>query len=141
MLREDGMLLDDGTTSRLAPEHFLVTTTTANATATLEHMEFHLQAVWPRLDVLLTDVGDQWAQFAVAGPRSREVVAAVVAGLELSNEAFPFMAASVAPLARVAGRGVRISFSGELGYEPAVPARHAPPVWPAVLAAGARRRD
>src|SRR5204862_547382 len=69
MLREDGMLLDDGTTSRLAPEHFLVTTTTANATATLEHMEFHLQAVWPRLDVLLTDVGDQWAQFAVAGPR------------------------------------------------------------------------
>ena len=62
MLREDGMLLDDGTTSRLAPEHFLVTTTTANAAATLEHMEFHLQALCPRLDALLTDVGDQWAQ-------------------------------------------------------------------------------
>jgi len=49
MLREDGMLLDDGTTSRLAPEHFLVTTTTANAAVALKHMEFHLQAVCPRL--------------------------------------------------------------------------------------------
>ncbi|TLY86583.1 MAG: FAD-binding protein [Gammaproteobacteria bacterium] len=136
MLREDGMLLDDGTTARLAPEHFLVTTTTANATATLEHLEFHLQAVWPRLDVLLTDVGDQWAQFAVAGPRSREVVAAVVAGLDLSNEAFPFMAASVATIAGVAGRVFRISFSGELAYELAVPAGHALAVWSAVLEAG-----
>jgi len=136
MLREDGMLLDDGTTSRLAPEHFLVTTTTANATATLEHLEFHLQAVWPRLDVLLTDVGDQWAQFAVAGPRSREVVAAVVAGLDLSNEAFPFMAASVASIAGVAGRVFRISFSGELAYELAVPAGQALAAWSAVLEAG-----
>ena len=136
MLREDGMLLDDGTTSRLAPEHFLVTTTTANAAATLEHLEFHLQAVWPRLDVLLTDVGDQWAQFAVAGPRSREVVAAVVAGLDLSNEAFPFMAASVATIAGVAGRVFRISFSGELAYELAVPAAHALKAWSAVLEAG-----
>ncbi len=136
MLREDGMLLDDGTTSRLAPEHFLVTTTTANATATLEHLEFHLQAVWPRLDALLTDVGDQWAQFAVAGPRSREVVAAVVAGLDLSNEAFPFMAASVASIAGVAGRVFRISFSGELAYELAVPAGQALAAWSAVLEAG-----
>jgi len=136
MLREDGMLLDDGTTSRLAPEHFLVTTTTANATATLEHLEFHLQAVWPRMDVLLTDVGDQWAQFAVAGPRSREVVAAVVAGLDLSNEAFPFMAAGVATIAGVLGRVFRISFSGELAYELAVPAAHALRAWTAVLEAG-----
>jgi len=136
MLREDGMLLDDGTTSRLAPEHFLVTTTTANATATLEHMEFHLQAVWPRLDVALTDVGDQWAQFAIAGPRSREVVATVVAGLDLSNEAFPFMAASVATIAGIAGRVFRISFSGELAYELAVPAGQALAAWSAVLEAG-----
>ncbi len=136
MLREDGMLLDDGTTSRLAPEHFLVTTTTASAAATLEHMEFHLQALCPRLDALLTDVGDQWAQFAVAGPRSREVVAAVVAGLDLSNEAFPFMAASAATIAGVAGRVFRISFSGELAYELAVPAGHALAVWSALLEAG-----
>ena len=136
MLREDGMLLDDGTTSRLAPEHFLVTTTTVNAAVTLEHMEFHLQAVCPRLDVLLSDVGDQWAQFAVAGPRSREVVAAVVAGVDLSNEAFPFMAAGAATIAGVVGRVFRISFSGELAYELAVPAAHALKAWSAVLEAG-----
>jgi sarcosine oxidase subunit alpha len=136
MLREDGMLFDDGTTARLGPEHFLVTTTTANGTAALEHLEFHLQATCPHLDVVLSDVGDQWAQFALAGPCSREVVAAVVTGLDLSNQAFPFMAASAATIAGVAGRVFRISFSGELAYELAVPARHAVAVWSAVLEAG-----
>jgi heterotetrameric sarcosine oxidase alpha subunit len=137
MLREDGMVFDDGTTSRLAPEHFLVTTTTANSTAVLEHLEFQLQANCRRLDVLLTDVGDQWAQFAVAGPRSREVLSAVVGGRELSNAAFPFMAAGEATIAGVAGRLFRISFSGELAYELAVPASEAERVWSAVLEAGA----
>jgi sarcosine oxidase subunit alpha len=136
MLREDGMLFDDGTTARLGPQHFLVTTTTANAAAALEHMEFHLQAVCPQLEVLLTDVGDQWAQFAIAGPRSREVVARIVADLNLSNEAFPFMAASAAMIAGVAGRVFRISFSGELAYEVAVPAAQALRVWSALLEAG-----
>jgi methylglutamate dehydrogenase subunit C len=136
MLREDGMLLDDGTTSRLGPQHFLVTSTTANAAVVLEHMEFHLQAVCPQFDVLLADVGDQWAQFAIAGPRSREVVAALVEHLDLSSQAFPFMAASAATIAGAAGRVFRISFSGELAYELAVPARHALPTWLAVLEAG-----
>jgi methylglutamate dehydrogenase subunit C len=136
MLREDGMLFDDGTTSRLAPEHFLITTTTANSAAVLEHLEFHLQAVCPQLDVVLTDVGDQWAQFAVAGPRAREVVAAVAPELDLSNEAFPFMAVAAATVAGIPGRLFRISFSGELAYELAVPARHALTAWEAVLEAG-----
>ena len=80
MLREDGMVFDDGTTSRLAPEHFLVTTTTANAAAVLEHLEFQLQANCRELEVLLTDVCDQWAQFAVAGPRAREVLSRCAPG-------------------------------------------------------------
>jgi methylglutamate dehydrogenase subunit C len=138
MLREDGMLLDDGTTSRLGPQHFLVTTTTANSVAVLEHMEFHLQSVWAQLDVLLTDVGDQWAQFAVAGPNSREVVSQVARGIDLGNAAFPFMAAGAATIAGVAARIFRISFSGELAYEVAVPARHALTAWSALLAAGER---
>jgi sarcosine oxidase subunit alpha len=87
--------------------------------------------------VLLTDVCDQWAQFAVAGPRSREVLSAVVDGRELSNAAFPFMAAGEATIAGVAGRLFRISFSGELAYELAVPASEAGRVWSAVLEAGA----
>jgi sarcosine oxidase subunit alpha len=136
MLREDGMLLDDGTTSRLGSEHFLVTTTTANAAAVLEHLEFQLQANCPQLDVRLTDVGDHWAQFAIAGPRSREVAAAVISDLDLSNDAFPFMAAAAARIAGVPGRVFRISFSGELAYELAVPACHAPAAWSALLEAG-----
>lgn len=136
MLREDGMMLDDGTTTRLGSQHFLVTTTTANAGVVLEHLEFHLQAVCPELDVRLTDVSDQWAQLAVAGPRSREVVAGIVSGLDLANAAFPFMAAAPARIAGVAGRVFRISFSGELAYELAVPAREAHRVWAALLEAG-----
>src|SRR5260221_11792955 len=92
-------------------------------------MEFQLQAVCPHLDVLLCDVADQWAQFALAGPRSREVVAAVVSDLDLSNEAFPFMAVAPAPLAGVRGRLFRISFSGEPAFGIGVPPAHAPRVW------------
>ncbi|HET7758119.1 MAG TPA: FAD-dependent oxidoreductase, partial [Steroidobacteraceae bacterium] len=136
MLREDGMLLDDGTTSRLAAGHFLLTTTTANAAAVLEHLEFHLQTVCRELDVVVTDVADQWAQFAVAGPRARAVVTKVVEGLDLSNEAFPFMAVSAATIAGIPGRVFRISFSGELAYELAVPAAHALTAWTALLEAG-----
>jgi methylglutamate dehydrogenase subunit C len=136
MLREDGMLFDDGTTSRLAPGHFLITTTTANSAVVLEHLEFHLQAVRPELDVVLTDVCDQWAQFAVAGPRARAVVASLVGDLDLSSQAFPFMAVAAATIGGVSGRVFRISFSGELAYELAVPARAALRVWQAILEAG-----
>jgi sarcosine oxidase subunit alpha len=130
------MLLDDGTTSRLGPEHFVVTTTTANSAAVLEHLEFQRQSAGARFDVLLADVGDQWAQFALAGPRAREVLAAVVSDLDLSNRAFPFMAAGAATIAGVAGRLYRISFSGELAYEVGVPATLAQQVWTALLDAG-----
>ena len=138
MLREDGMLLDDGTTSRLGPEHFLITTTTANSAAVLEHLEFHLQTACAELNVVLTDVGDQWAQFAIAGPRSREVVAPLVPGLDLANDAFPFMSAAEASIAGRPGRLFRISFSGELAYEIAVPAAEALLVWSALLESGTR---
>jgi methylglutamate dehydrogenase subunit C len=137
MLREDGMLLDDGTTARLAPGHFVMTTTTANAVAVLEHLEFYRQTACASLDVVLTDVGDQWAQFAVAGPRARTVVSEVVSGVDPSNEALPFMAARAAHIAGLAGRLFRISFSGELAYELAVPAQHALTAWSALLEAGA----
>jgi heterotetrameric sarcosine oxidase alpha subunit len=136
MLREDGMMFDDGTSARLAPEHFLVTTTTANATAVLEHLEFQLQANCAHLRVSLTDVGDQWAQFAVAGPHARAVLAAALPAADLSNESFPFMAAMPVTIGGIAGRLFRISFSGELAYELAVPARHARGAWSSLLQAG-----
>ncbi len=130
------MMFDDGTTARLAPEHFIVTTTTANSTAVLEHLEFQQQAHMAHLRVLLSDVTDQWAQFAVAGPRARDVLAAALPDCDLGNEAFPFMAAMPVMLEDLPGRLFRISFSGELAYEIAVPARHALFAWESLLRAG-----
>ncbi len=136
MLREDGMLFDDGTIARLSPDHFLITATTQKSADVLEHMEWHLQTIWSDLDVTLTNVADHWAQFAVAGPNSRRVLEAVVTGLDLSNKAFPFMALADARIADVPGRVFRISFSGEQAYEVAVPAQYAEHVWTSILAAG-----
>src|SRR6202011_2782235 len=72
MLREDGFVMDDGTTARLGPDHFVMSTTTANAGKVMQHLEFCHQVLWPELDVQMVSVTEQWAQYAVAGPRSRE---------------------------------------------------------------------
>ncbi len=137
MLREDGIVFDDGTTSRIGPERFFVTTTTAQAGPVMQHLEFHLASAWPDLDVSLASVTDQWAAMAIAGPKAREVVAGVVQGIDLSNDAFPFMAVSDCLAAGVPARLFRISFSGEMAYEIAMPAGYAAHVWQAAMAAGA----
>jgi sarcosine oxidase subunit alpha len=136
MLREDGVVFDDGTTSRLADDHYFMTTTTANAAAVLAHMEFHLQTCWPELDVQLVSVTDQWASMSIAGPKAREMLLGCVRGLDLSNEAFPFMAVGDGTVANRPARVFRISFSGELAYEIATPAGYAETVWNAVMQAG-----
>jgi len=124
MLREDGMVLDDGTTSRLAEHRYVVTTTTANAAKVLQHMEWCHQWLWPELDVAFSSVTEQWAQFSIAGPRARDTLARVVDGRhDITNAAFPYMAAGeVSVMGGIPARLFRISFSGELAYELAVPA-------------------
>ncbi|WP_149537263.1 sarcosine oxidase subunit alpha family protein [Siccirubricoccus phaeus] len=135
MLREDGILLDDGTTSRLGEHHFFVTTTTAQAATVLQHMEFHLASAFRELDVSLASVTDQWAAMSLAGPRARAVLARLATGLDLSG--LPFMGVAEAEVAGVKARIFRISFSGELAYEVAVRAGQAEPVWQALIDAGA----
>ncbi|WAC27443.1 sarcosine oxidase subunit alpha family protein [Ancylobacter sp. SL191] len=139
MLREDGMVMDDGTTARLSPEHYVMTTTTVNAAKVYQHLEFCLQVLWPELDVTIASVSDQWAQIALAGPRAREVLARIVnAGVDVSNEGLPFMGAiEGAVMGGVPARLFRLSFSGELGYEIAVPARHGAALADALMTAGA----
>jgi sarcosine oxidase subunit alpha len=136
MLREDGMVFDDGTTSRLAEHHFLMTTTTAKAAEVLEHMEFHAQVTWPELDVQFCSVTDQWAQMSVAGPHARKVLERCVEGLDLADASFPYMAVGAGRLAGCGARVFRVSFSGELAYEIATPASYAERVWTAILEAG-----
>lgn len=125
MLREDGFLMDDGTTAHIAEDHYIMTTTTANAVAVFNHLEFCRQCLWPELDVHLVSVTEAWAQYAIAGPRSRELVERVVDELDVSNEGFPFMGcAETTVCGGVTARLFRISFSGELAYELAVPTRY-----------------
>jgi methylglutamate dehydrogenase subunit C len=123
MLREDGFMFDDGTAARLGENRFLVTTTTSHAVQVYQHMHLCHQTLWPELDVQFVSVTDQWAQFAVAGPRSRELLQRVLdPRCDLSNEAFPFMACGDVVLRDgEPARLFRISFSGELAYEIAVP--------------------
>lgn len=126
MLREDGIAMDDGTAGRLAEDHFVVTTTTANAVNVYRHMEFVHQCLFPDLDVQLISTTESWAQFAVAGPNSRAVLQRIVdADYDLSNEAFPFMGCgNITVCGGLRARLFRISFSGELAYEIAVPTRY-----------------
>ncbi|MDR3514952.1 MAG: sarcosine oxidase subunit alpha family protein [Azospirillaceae bacterium] len=126
MLREDGFVQDDGTTARLGPDHYLMTTTTANAGSVFRHLEFCHQVLWPDLDLRFISVTEQWAQYALAGPRARDVLAGIVdPGFDLDNAAFPHLAATETRVCDgVPARLFRISFSGELAYEIAVPARY-----------------
>ncbi len=126
MLREDGLAMDDGTAARLAEDHFVVTTTTANAVPVFRHMEFYRQCLWPGLDVQLISTTEAWAQFAVAGPNARKLLQKVIdPAYDISNEAFPYMACGeITVCGDLRARLFRISFSGELAYEIAVPTRY-----------------
>ena len=137
MLREDGIVYDDGTCARLAETHYVMTTTTANAGTVFRKLEFARQCLWPDLDVHLISTTDGWAQFAVAGPNSRALLSKVVDSMDLSNEAFPFMACGECTVfGGTPARLFRISFSGELAYEIAVPARYGHAMMGALMQVG-----
>ena len=126
MLREDGIAMDDGTAGRLAEDHFVVTTTTAKAAAVYQHLEFVRQCLYPDLDVQLISTTEAWAQYAVAGPNSRKLLQKIVdPEFDISNEAFPFMGCgNITVCGGLRARLFRISFSGELAFEIAVPSRY-----------------
>ena len=117
MLREDGIVMDDGTTTRISENHYHMTTTTAQAANVLSHLEYYLQVVWPELKVNVLSTTEQWAGAALAGPKSRDVLAKLFPDLDVSNEALPFMGYIEGNLFGVKAKIFRISFSGELAYE------------------------
>ena len=121
MLREDGHVMDDGTTARLGENHYLMTTTTAAAGQVMRHLDFVHQAFCASWDVRFISVTEAWAQFAIAGPYARYVLNSM---LDQPLADFPFMACGTVQLGGVAARLFRISFSGETGYEIAVPTRY-----------------
>ena len=128
MLREDGFVMDDGVVARLGETHFLLTTTTAAADEVMAHLEFAAQCLFPGLRVAMVSVTEQWAQTAVAGPRARDLVG-IMLDQPLGERDFPFMACGETSVAGIPARLFRVSFSGEHGYEIAVPARYGADLW------------
>jgi sarcosine oxidase subunit alpha len=132
MLREDGLVMDDGTCARMGEEWYVVTTTTAAAGQVMRHMEFVHQVLRPELDLRFVSVTEQWAQFAVAGPRSPAVLAAL---LDEDVSGLAYMGCREVGVCGVPGRLFRISFSGERAYEVAVPARYGAALWDGLVGA------
>jgi len=137
MLREDGIVLDDGTTARLDEHSFVMTTTTANAITVFRHLEFCRQCLWPDLDVQLISTTEAWAQFSVAGPNARRLLEKVV-DQDIADAAFPHMGCGeITVCGGLRARLFRISFSGELAFEIAVPTRYGDALLREMLARGA----
>ncbi|BBD38569.1 sarcosine oxidase subunit alpha family protein [Aminobacter sp. Y103A] len=136
MLREDGLVFDDGTTWRLGEHDFLMTTTTANAGKVMQHLEYFLDVVWPDLKVHLTSVTDQWAGAAIGGPKARDILASCVTGTRVDNEALPFMGIVHGEISGAPVMICRLSFSGEMAFEVYSGAGHGTHVWEALIEAG-----
>ncbi|MGJ7462195.1 sarcosine oxidase subunit alpha family protein [Halomonas sp. MA07-2] len=128
MCRDDGMLMDDGTTSCLGENHFLMTTTTGGAAGVMEWLELWHQTEWPELDVTFTSVTDHWATMTVTGPEARHLLAEIT-DIDLDRDTFKFMDWREGKVAEVPARVFRISFTGELAYEINVQANYAMHVW------------
>ena len=136
MLREDGIVMDDGTTTRISENHYHMTTTTAQAANILSHLEYYLQLVWPELNVNVVSSTEQWAGAAIAGPNSRNVLKKLFPDLDVSNEGLPFMGYMEGNLFGVNAKIYRISFSGELAYEVNVESDHGNYMWEKIMEVG-----
>src|SRR5207302_522773 len=136
LLRDDGFVFDDGVVARTAEDRFHVTTTTGGAARVLALMEDYVQTEWSDLSVWLTSTTEQWAVIAVQGPSSRRVLEALVEGSDISAQAMPHMSVARGRICGVPMLLLRVSFSGELGFEVNVPADFGLPVWEAIYAAG-----
>jgi sarcosine oxidase subunit alpha len=136
MCNENGFLIDDGVVARIDEDTFLCHTTTGGAERIHGWMEDWLQCEWWDWQVYTANVTEQFAQIAVVGPNARKVLEKL-GGMDVSKETLPFMEWKDGQLGGFDCRAYRISFSGELSYEIAVPASQGRAFWDALLAAGA----
>jgi sarcosine oxidase subunit alpha len=135
MCSENGFLSDDGVVARIDEDTFLCHTTTGGADRIHAHMEEWLQTEWWDMKVYVANVTEQYAQIAVVGPNARKVLEKL-GGMDVSKEAIGFMEWADGQIGGFDARVYRISFSGELSYEIAVPASQGRAFWDALMAAG-----
>ena len=136
MLKDDGMVMDDGVTSRLGENHFHMTTTTGGAAGVLDWLEEWHQTEWPELEVYMTSVTEQWSVSTLSGPNAKKIMNKLGCSVPLDDDNFPFMSFKDATLAGLPVRIFRISFTGELSYEINTPARLGLALWKNIMAAG-----
>jgi len=136
MCGEDGMLFDDGVTTRLGEHHYLMTTTSGNAARVLGWLEEWLQTEWPELDVYCNSVTEQWCTVGIAGPLARDLLADLSDSIDLGADAFPFMSCRHGVVAGIPARVMRVSFTGELSYEISVAANYGMGLWTTLMGAG-----
>jgi sarcosine oxidase subunit alpha len=136
MCKADGIVFDDGVTTRLGKNHFLMTTTTGGAARVLAWLEEWLQTEWPELKVYCTSVTEHISTIALVGPKSRQLLQQLVTDIDLSKEAFPFMHSRMGTIDGIPVRIARISFSGELAFEINVAWSHARYIWERVWEQG-----
>ncbi len=137
MLNEHGIVHDDGVFARLADDHFLVGTTSGHANTISESFREWLQCEWPQLRVLVENVTTGWAVVNIAGPHARKVLAELDTDIDLTPDAFPHMAFRTGTVGGVPARVQRVSFTGELSYEVAVPWGYGADLWDCLVSAGA----
>ncbi|MEM9579547.1 MAG: glycine cleavage T C-terminal barrel domain-containing protein, partial [Pseudomonadota bacterium] len=136
MCSENGFLIDDGVVARIDEDTFLCHTTTGGAESIHGHMEEWLQTEWWDWNVYTANVTEQYAQIAVVGPNARKVLEKL-GGMDVSKDALGFMEWADGTIGGFDARVYRISFSGELSYEIAVPASQGRAFWDALIEAGA----
>ena len=136
MLNEDGMVYDDGVTTRISENHYLMTTTTGGAANVLSKLEDYLQTEWPELDVYLTSVTDHYSTASICGPNSKKILNKLFPNLDLSDENFPHMSFKEDKLENINCRIMRISFTGELSYEINIESKYGNSLWKMCIEAG-----
>jgi sarcosine oxidase subunit alpha len=129
MLTEDGRILDDGVTFRLGENHYLMSTSTANAEIVHRHIQHFLQIDRPEWNVWVTPITTQWSNATVCGPRAREFLSKLASDIDFSAASFPFMAMRGGEVEGIPARICRVSFTGELSFEINVRSRHALQLW------------
>ena len=136
MLNEDGMVYDDGVTTRLDENHYIMTTTTGGAANVLGKLEDYLQTEWPELDVYLSSVTDHYATASICGPNSKKILNKLIPNLDLSDESFPHMSFKNAKIDNIKCKIMRISFTGEHSYEINIQANYGEDLWKKCMEAG-----
>ena len=136
MLNEDGMVYDDGVTTRLGDNHYIMTTTTGGAATVMSKLEDYLQTEWPELKVFLTSVTDHFATVSICGPHSKKIIKKIVQNINFEDENFPHMSFKEGVIDNIKCRVMRISFTGELSYEINIQANYGKAVWEKCMEGG-----